>query len=173
LLEQAIAPSPAELPGFERPVERTRRLRLLALGVAGSLVGAGAGLLLPFGDSLVGSKDKGSGNAALTVSPPPSGANGPVAAAPRHTATPSRSPRHSSQGGTDFSGTGAKKLGTIRVDDPVFMRWSTQSGSFRVVSEAWGFRPRTREGRLLLSPGTYRRFEIRGTGRWRLELDKP
>jgi hypothetical protein len=59
------------------------------------------------------------------------------------------------------------------VNEPRFLRWSTDGGSFRVVSEAWGFRPRTREGRLLLSPGAYRRFEVRAKGTWRLELTKP
>jgi hypothetical protein len=180
LLEQAIAPSPADLREFEKPA-RSRRLRMLALGLAGSLVGAGAGLVLPLGDSPVTSDHGAGGNSALETSQPPSGAKGPRAAASSHSTAASASSgsttasaqHHSRKGITAFSGTGTKRLGTIRVDEPVFMRWHVESGSFRIVSEAWGFRPRTRDGRLLLSPGAYRRFEVKGEGRWRLELAKP
>jgi hypothetical protein len=165
-----------------------RRLRLLALGVTGSLVGAGVGLALPLGGSLVSpdhaSVDK-SGSAAPTSTVSPSGPKGPVVAAQRsgagsRTAASSTSrPSHgggrggSRNGITAYSGTGRRKLGTIRVNEPLFLRWDADNGSFRIVSEAWGFKPRTRKGRLLLSPGAYRRFEVRGTGRWRLELTKP
>jgi hypothetical protein len=192
LLEQALAPTPTELRETERQV-RPPRTRLLALGLAGSLVGAGAGLALPIGDLLgsdnrvtnparEGSREPGAavgrGGAA---SSPRSAAPGrserssrSTASAPSVAATPrQRGRQRSGRGSTVFSGTGTRKLGTIRVDEPVFLRWSTGGGAFRIVSEAWGFRPRTRKGRLLLSPGAYRRFEVRGRGRWRLELTKP
>jgi hypothetical protein len=172
LLEHPIAPSPADLREIEKGA-RPRRVKLLALGLAGAMVGAGAGLALPFGDSLVGSKDGGSGSEALTTLQAPSGVKGPAAAATSSHSAAGRAQPRSTKGVTAFSGTGKRKLGTIRVDEPVFLRWSTESGSFKIVSEAWGFRPRTREGRLLLSPGAYRRFEVKGRGRWRLELVKP
>jgi methyltransferase family protein len=171
LLELGVSPSPADLYRIERRTGR-RRMRLLALALAGSLVGAGAGLVLPLGDSLFNSENQGTGDSA-----------GPVRAAtvrvpaglPRQPASPHRRPARgrSDRGTTAFAGTGPRKLGTLRVDEPLYMRWSTTTGSFRIVSETWGFRPSTPEGRLLLSPGAYRRFEVKGDGKWRLDLTKP
>jgi hypothetical protein len=50
------------------------------------------------------------------------------------------------------------------------LRWSSDRKSFLIVSHDWRFRPRSATGSTVLTPGTYRGFAVRSTGRWKLKL---
>jgi hypothetical protein len=71
-----------------------------------------------------------------------------------------------------FSGTGDTKLGTLRIDRPTILSWSTGGQSFQIASEAWRFHPRQRQGSTVLTPGTYRRFAVKSTTTWKLSLNR-
>jgi hypothetical protein len=71
-----------------------------------------------------------------------------------------------------FSGKGDMKLGTLRIDRPTILSWSTGGQSFRIASEAWRFRPRQRRGSTVLTPGTYRGFAVKAATSWKLSLNR-
>jgi hypothetical protein len=71
-----------------------------------------------------------------------------------------------------FSGTGDKRLGTLRINRPTILTWSTGGQSFQISSEAWRFHPHQRKGSTVLTPGTYRRFAVKSTTSWKLSLSR-
>jgi hypothetical protein len=74
-------------------------------------------------------------------------------------------------GGRGVSGTGNGMIGTLRIDRPMRLHWSSDGGPFSIVSDAWRYRPAGRRGSTVLTPGTYRRLAVRSTGSWTLRLD--
>jgi hypothetical protein len=154
--------------------------------LAGALAGLAAAVLLPA--SLSESLPWTSGNGNDLAPPKPRvetaraqpTAAGVAGAGDRETrgtsraaarGTPAHLPlRQSKPGAGTFSGAGDRSLGTLRVDRPTTLRWTARE-SLQIVSQDWRFRARPPGGTTVLTPGTYRRFAVKSSRRWKLRLD--
>jgi hypothetical protein len=157
--------------------------------LAGMVAGLAAAVLLP--SSLSESLPGTSGNDRGPVRAGPS-AQGSASAAGQGARPPAISTRRSSAsrtraggrrsgsrkpasplriGSGALAGTGSRDLGTVSVNGPAMLRWSSDGRPLVIRSAQWRFRARERRGTTVLSPGTYRRFAVRSTARWRLRLD--
>jgi hypothetical protein len=63
-------------------------------------------------------------------------------------------------------------IGTLSVDRPLRLQWTSGGRPFAIVSDSWRFSPRSATGATILTPGTYRSLAVRSRGRWTLALDR-
>jgi hypothetical protein len=71
-----------------------------------------------------------------------------------------------------FSGTGNKRLGTLRLRRATVMSWKTGGGPFQ-ISDRRGFRilyTSAARGHLTIRRGTYRGVRVSARGKWRIVL---
>jgi hypothetical protein len=71
-----------------------------------------------------------------------------------------------------FSGTGNRKLGTLRLRRSAVLRWRTRGGVLQ-ISERHGFlllNTRARRGHLRIHRGTYRGVRVAARGHWRITI---
>jgi hypothetical protein len=71
-----------------------------------------------------------------------------------------------------FSGTGNKRLGTLRLRRATVLNWKTGGGWFQ-ISDRRGFRilyTRSARGHLTIRRGTYRGVRVTTQGKWRIVL---
>jgi hypothetical protein len=71
-----------------------------------------------------------------------------------------------------FSGSGNRKLGTLRLRRSAVLRWRTRGGLFQ-VSERHGFllvNTRARRGHLLIHRGVYRGVRVAARSRWTISI---
>lgn len=74
-----------------------------------------------------------------------------------------------------FSGTGNKKLGTLRLRRSAVLTWRTRGRLFQVF-EQHGFLlvdTRARRGHVRIHRGVYRRVRVATRGRWRIIIRSP
>jgi hypothetical protein len=187
------SPSPAGPPFDDALVDPIGNRRVAAFGLrrfalTGVIAGLAAALALPA--SLSESLPWTSGNDRGATVPPvrregtgkrQSEQSDAVAAVPsmragraeRNAVAGASTGRRLRIGGGAVSGTGSRDFGTLRVDRPVLLRWSAGGRPFAIRSKEWSLRARERGGTTVLTPGAYRRFAVKSSGRWTLRLVAP
>jgi hypothetical protein len=71
-----------------------------------------------------------------------------------------------------FSGTGAKRIGTLRLKRSAVLRWKTSGGVFQisVSSRFLLVNTRARSGRVRVYRGVYRGVRVASSGHWKITI---
>jgi hypothetical protein len=70
-----------------------------------------------------------------------------------------------------FSGTGRKKLGSIRVHGLAVLEWTSRRGGLRIDSSALHLDSPAHSGKADISGGIYRDFVVKAPGRWTIRIN--